>query len=170
MSQVLLVDASFRPLRVIALRRALCLLLAGKAELIEEDPTREVRTAGGDSLRVPAVVRLNYMVNIPFRASVPLTRRALRARDEDQCQVRGCNRKGDTVDHLVPRSKDGVTSWMNCVLMCGPHNTKKANRTLTEMGWALKKEPVAPRGTVALVPNLRSVDPAWEPYLAWLTG
>lgn len=161
---VLLLNASWEPLRVVPTRRALTLVLAGKAELLEHgiDVLRSER----EEFPVPVVVRLNYMVKVPFRASVPFNRRSLRARDENRCQFAGCNRTGTTVEHLTPTSRGGVTSWENCVLSCLRCNNEKGDRTPAEMGWTLKRPPKAPRGAVALLASagVRARD-EWLPYL-----
>lgn len=103
---VLLLNASFEPLRVVSLRRGLGLVLSGKADLVEPVDGEYVRSTGGEKFEVPAVIRLRHMVKVPFQATVPLSRKALLARDEHRCQVLGCNRSGQTVDHVVPRSRD----------------------------------------------------------------
>src|SRR5690606_23037504 len=98
---VLLLNASLEPLRAISLRRALCVVLEGKAESISTRDGEMVRSAGGDEFPVPLVVRLNYMVKVPYNSRVPLNRRTLTWRDRGECQVKGCDRRGNTVDHVI---------------------------------------------------------------------
>lgn len=163
---VLLLNASFEPLSVITARRALVLVLAGKAEMVEGSGD-EVRSASA-SHPVPAVVRLRSMVKLPFRRAVPLNRRTLRARDGGRCQVSGCHRAGATVDHLVPRSRGGGHTWENTVLMCQQHNRIKRDRLISELGWRLRAEPRAPRGPwlVLRYPHQAEAMPAaWVPYV-----
>ncbi len=169
---VLLLNASFEPLRVITVRRALGLLLANKADLVERDDAASIRTAGGAELDVPTVVRLRRMVRVPFQATAPLSRRAIRTRDHHRCQVSGCNRPGQTVDHLVPRSRGGRHEWTNVALMCIRHNSHKGDRLLEELGWNLVREPRAPRGTLILLARagIQEPPPAWGAYLPAITG
>lgn len=164
---VLLLNASFEPLRVITVRRALGLVLAGKADLIEPVDGALIRSTGGATFEVPAVVRLRRMVRIPFQSTAPLSRRALLARDGHRCQVKGCNRAGQTVDHVVPRSRGGVHEWTNVTLMCVRHNSLKGDRLLSELGWRLESEPHAPRGAVVLLARagMQAPLPSWAPYL-----
>jgi 5-methylcytosine-specific restriction endonuclease McrA len=168
---VLLLNASYEPLRVITLRRALGLVVAGKVDLVAADEG-ELRTAGGATLERPAVLRLRTMVRVPFRVSAPLTRRTIEARDERRCQVASCDRAGHTVDHVVPRSRGGRHEWTNVVLMCPRHNAQKGARLLDELGWRLKREPVAPRGELVLLARvgMRSAPEAWTPFLAAAHG
>lgn len=164
---VLLLNASFEPLRVITVRRALGLVLAGKADLVVPAGDAHIRSAGGAEFEVPAVVRLRHMVRVPFQASAPLSRRAIRARDGRACQVAGCSRTGQTVDHIVPRSRGGTHEWTNVALMCLRHNSQKGDRLLDELGWTLKAEPRAPRGALILLARagMDAPPPLWAPFL-----
>ena len=160
MNPVLLLNASWEPLRVITLRRAVLLVLAEKAEVVTETDG-EVRSASL-SLPAPSVIRLRYFVRVPYRARVPLSRRALVARDGGRCQY--CGSSGATIDHVVPRSRGGQHEWANVVLACQPCNHKKGDRLLTELGWSLPRKPVAPRVRTHLVIGV-TVAPEWEPHL-----
>jgi 5-methylcytosine-specific restriction endonuclease McrA len=164
---VLLLNASFEPLRVITTRRALGLVLAGKADLVVPDGDECIRSTGGAQFAVPAVVRLRRMVRVPFQATAPLSRRAIRARDGRDCQVVGCHLLGQTVDHIVPRSRGGRHEWTNVVMMCVRHNSQKGDRLLSELGWKLKQEPTAPRGALVLLARagMQAPPPLWAPYL-----
>ena len=162
MAGALLLNASYEPLHIISTRRALGLVLAGKAELLEEgdDPWRSAT----QTFPIPAVLRLKYMVKIPFGARVPLNRRTLSIRDNGDCQVTQCRKRGSTIDHLVPRSRGGMHEWTNVALMCSDHNLRKADRLLSELRWELKAAPRAPRQHHLLTAAAR-VDPVWAPYL-----
>jgi 5-methylcytosine-specific restriction endonuclease McrA len=162
---VLLLNASFEPLRVITLRRAIGLLIAGKVEVL----------ANGDgevhsermTMAVPAVVRLRYMVRVPFATSVPLSRRAVLVRDARHCQFAHCNRPAATVDHVVPRSRGGGHEWTNVVAACSQCNARKGDRLLLELGWRLKRRPLAPRGPIVLLTAAGVANPpeVWADYL-----
>ena len=161
MRGTLLLNATYEPLCVVPLRRAVVLVLAEKAEIVEaaEGRVRSSRT----SLPLPSVIRLTTYVRVPFRAVLPLTRRSLLARDNARCAY--CPRTADTIDHVVPRSRGGQHVWENVVGACRACNGKKGDRLLSELGWSLRTRPVAPRGTRWLVVGIGTVDPAWAPYL-----
>lgn len=162
---VLLLNASYEPLRIITWQRAICLQLADRADLIEEAPERRLRAAGGAEFPFPSVVRLREMVVVPFqRGTPPITRRALAARDGGMCQKSGCERRGTTMDHVVAKSRQGQHTWNNVVLMCEEHNNRKGDRTLEELGWSLKKKPIAPKQRSLLL-NPRDAAPQWLPWL-----
>lgn len=162
---VLLLNASYEPLRVISWQRAICLQLSERADLVEEVEDRALRTSGGASFPFPAVVRLREMVVIPFRrGSGPITRRSLAQRDNGACQKTGCNRRGATMDHIVPRSRGGQHKWENVVLMCSEHNNAKSDRTLEELGWTLKATPVTPTYHGFYLDHAQIL-PQWRPWL-----
>ena len=157
---VLLLNASYEPLRVISMKRAVVLVLQDKAEIIEADE-EPVRSATFEMLR-PSVIRLVSYVNLPYRAKVPLNRRTLATRDRHTCQY--CGNHGNTIDHVIPRSRGGRHEWTNVVLACGPCNFTKSDRLLSELGWALPSQPSVPK--TRLVIGMVERNPAWEPHLA----
>ena len=159
MSRVLLLNATYEPIQVITLKRAVGLLVAEKAELVDQ---REGRINSASlSMPHPSVIRLKYYVKVPYRGTLPLTRKTLMHRDSGMCQY--CGKRGDTIDHVIPRSKGGKHTWNNVVIACRPCNAKKSDKLLGELGWRINREPVAPRGTYWIV--LGITDPEWEPYL-----
>ena len=162
---MLLLNASYEPLRIISWQRAICLQLAGRADLVEAVEGRELHSSGGQTFPYPAVVRLRSMVVLPFRRDHAITRRALVARDDGRCQKSGCDRRGTTMDHLLPRSRGGQHTWHNVVLMCQEHNNLKGDRTLDEIGWSLKNSPRVPEFKVLLL-DRHSVRPQWLPWIA----
>jgi len=162
---VLLLNASYEPLTVVSWKRAMTLVISGRAEMVEQAGDRTVRSACAE-FPLPHVVRLMQMVTFPgMRAhrSPRFSKSALTVRDDRRCQVAMCNESGTTVDHLVPSSRGGETSWENCVLMCPAHNSRKGDRLLDEIGWKLKKRPVAPVGALVLTPARHS---AWSRWVA----
>lgn len=166
---VLLLNASYEPLRVISWQRAICLQLAERADLIESLANRTLHTSGGDEFPFPAVIRLRAMVFVPFRrGAAPITRRALASRDGGVCQKSGCQKRGATMDHLLPKSRGGEHTWHNVVLMCEEHNNSKGNRTLEEVGWSLKAAPRVPMYQNVHL-DLTHVRPEWRQWLSKLS-
>lgn len=158
----LLLNASWEPIRVVSARRAIQLIEAGKAEALElSDGEFHAATI---TIKVPRVLRLVKQVKIPFRADVPLSRKALFARDNFECQFTHCSRKATTWDHVHPRSKGGAHSWTNLVAACKQCNSKKDDKLLKDLGWSLKRQPYAPKGWFYVVFRFE-VDEAWMPYL-----
>ncbi|WP_225027356.1 HNH endonuclease [Xinfangfangia pollutisoli] len=118
--------------------------------------------------RIPSVVVLKEFVKPQKR--VAFTRFNLFLRDEFCCQY--CGAKGDlTFDHVIPRSRGGITSWENVVAACSPCNLHKANKTLRQSGLQLRKPPRAPTAAEMqghgrrFPPNF--LHDSWMDYLYW---
>lgn len=162
--RVLLLNATFEPLTAVPLRRAVVLVVCGKAEVVHEDPAGLTLHAATMNMEVPSVIRLSTYVRVPYRARVPLTREGLMCRDGYRCAY--CGSKADTIDHVMPRSRGGAHSWQNCVACCSKCNHRKADRMLTELGWGLEVVPHAPKGpNWRLLAHSDAADPAWRQYL-----
>lgn len=182
-SSVLVLNRSFAPVQITTLRRAFTLLYAGAARAIDEElrlfdfpswaalaADREHETIGTASrrIRVPRVIVLQLFDRLP-RTRVRFSRANIYARDASTCQYccRSLPRSELNLDHVVPRSRGGVTSWENVVCSCIPCNLRKANRTPDEAGMRLKKRPVRPRWTAAFRPiGLGGGYREWLPFLS----
>ncbi len=161
MSVTLVLNATYEPLCVVPLRRAVVLVLAEKATVIETGD--EVLHSADLEVPAPSVVRLSRYVRVPYRHQVPVSRRAIFQRDGSRCAY--CEGKAETVDHVVPKSRGGLHEWTNVVAACARCNHRKADRLLSELGWTLPFVPRAPASTVALIVGYARRDPAWTPYL-----
>jgi 5-methylcytosine-specific restriction endonuclease McrA len=160
-SQSLVLNATYEPLCVVSSRRALLLVLDGKAELL----TGTGRVYRAERLRIdePSIVRLCYYVKVPYQARVALNRRAVFARDGHRCQY--CGASAENIDHVIPRSKGGPHTWDNVVAACRPCNTRKRDRMLEESGMKLRRLPSVPRERAWILVASGAVRPEWEPYL-----
>lgn len=162
--RVLLLNATYEPLTALPLRRAVVLVMCGKAEVVHGDPGGVSLHAATFSLPVPSVIRLSNYVRVPYRAQVPLTRAGLMHRDRYRCAY--CGGRADTIDHVIPRSRGGAHSWQNCVACCAKCNHRKADHLLSELGWHLRVVPTAPHGPHwRLLVHSGDADPLWRPYL-----
>mgnify|MGYP003860170963 CR=1 FL=1 len=136
MGHVLVLNASYEPLNITTWRRAVVMVLKGKAEGLEHDSARKIR----DDTWLPTVIRLRQFVRVPFRA-LPLTRRNLFQRDGHRCQYCGSESERLSIDHVMPRSRDGSHSWDNVTTACLRCNVHKGNRTPREAGMVLLQPP-----------------------------
>ncbi|OHT86841.1 HNH endonuclease [Mycobacteroides saopaulense] len=162
--RVLLLNSTYEPLTALPMRRAVIMLLCGKADVVHDDPGAPVIHSATTSVAVPSVIRLRTFVRVPYRARVPMTRAALMHRDRFRCAY--CGGRADTIDHVIPRSKGGSHSWENCVACCSSCNHRKADRLLADLGWALHTTPMPPKGQHwRLLSSVKELDPAWVRYL-----
>jgi 5-methylcytosine-specific restriction endonuclease McrA len=161
---VLVLNVTYEPLSVIPVSRAIHLLLANRAELIESGDTllRSVNL----ELPIPVVIRLLNYVRVPHNLPLPLSRRALLLRDAYTCQYCGeqPGRENLTIDHVIPRSRGGRTEWENVVAACAPCNRRKSNRTPDEASMKLNKLPHRPRFWAMALLTMANNE-TWRKYL-----
>lgn len=160
---VLVLNANYEPINVCNTRRALGLILAGKADMIANG-RGYIRTVSMVLPR-PSVIRLEYMIHRP-RLRVKLTRREVFRRDNYTCQY--CGRRTDdlTVDHVLPRHLGGQHTWTNVVTACQACNHRKGGRRLSEAHMTLLRPPREPPASAAYIfeHHLRE-NQEWAPYL-----
>ena len=157
----LVLNRNWQPVNVATVARALVLLWNESARVVDPNDYRtytwadwsQLRLRDGDPfiqavrlrLRAPEVIVLADYDRLPS-AAVSFSRRNLFKRDHWTCQYCGVQPGGDelTIDHVVPRSQGGTSTWENCVLACVTCNKRKADRTPQQAGLKLRHAPVRP--------------------------
>ncbi len=168
MDQVLLLNISYEPIKVIDWKKAVTMLCLGKVEVIDEYAC-DVRSVSF-TIKLPSVVRL---LNVVKRRNKPVkfSRQNIYARDKYKCQYCGTKFLPEdlTYDHVLPRSRGGKTEWTNIVTCCVDCNRKKGGRTPREASMRLLKKPVRPNWVPALrlVLGFRAVPLTWREYIYW---
>jgi 5-methylcytosine-specific restriction endonuclease McrA len=165
-NSTLLLNASYEPLKVISWERAVTLFFLGKVEVVEQYE-RDVRSVS-IVIKVPAVVRLLKYVKLGKRKP-PLNKINLLSRDNYTCQYcsDSLSRGEATVDHVIPKSKGGISSWDNVVIACSGCNRKKGNRTPREASMRLLSKPEAPEWLPVLnCEFLIEVPSPWKIFLS----
>lgn len=150
-TRCVVLNSTYEPIAITTSKRALVLILEGKAIVVEEHPTMVVRSPS-TTLKVPVMVALKQFVRGRkiFRTSAVLTQRNLFIRDNYTCQY--CLRPKSefkhseflTRDHIVPECRGGKDTWENLVTACSTCNNKKADYDLSETNLTLQKKPTAP--------------------------
>ena len=162
--RVLVLNATFEPINVCTVRRAVVLLLKEKAEVIEHGDW-ELRSATRSVTR-PVVIRLVSYVRVPRDTHRrKITRRAVFARDDWTCQYCG-SRNQLTVDHVIPRSKGGGSTWDNIVAACAPCNRRKGDALPRQAGMQLARVPRTPNPDVFIQVASPTIPATWKQYLA----
>lgn len=170
----LALNASFEPLAVLPIRRALRLVIDGKAEILEQDRTR-IFHSERTRMFAPSVIRLVRFVHVPRKFRRQVTNTFLFARDRYRCQYCGKHRsqlRGReflTRDHIIPTSKGGLNTWTNVVTACSPCNNRKGNHLPLEVGMHPMHPPLEPN-YVELVWAVRRITPAQAKYIAMFYG
>jgi 5-methylcytosine-specific restriction endonuclease McrA len=169
-SSVLVLNATYEPLNVVSVRRAIILLLKDKAEVVEA--TERYIHARGLSFPEPQVIRLVYYVRVPYSLNVPLTRRTIMLRDGYTCQYCGQQlpKTEATVDHVLPKSRGGVTAWDNVVCACRACNLRKGSHTLAEADMALLEQPQRPKYLALVLMFETHANQGWHKYIAGMAS
>lgn len=163
---VLVLNASYEPINICAARRALVLILKGVASAEEHIPgyMHSRRT----SIPLPSVIRLLEYRRIPHQTRA-LSRKNIMMRDRYTCQY--CHKLFNgadlTLDHVIPRSRGGETSWENLVASCNPCNNRKGSRTPDEAGMRLLRQPrpFSVHTSRHLMRLLAKSEDQWQKYL-----
>lgn len=140
MSQVLVLNASYEPINICGIQRAIVLLLKGAARA--EEFTQNYLRSPSIMVQAPSVIRLVHYVKIEYQKTY-ISKRNIFIRDQFTCQY--CGKQFDsselTLDHILPQSRGGKDIWENIVTACRKCNIKKANKTPFEAGVKLLKPP-----------------------------
>lgn len=170
MTQTLVLNATFEPLKVVSWQRAMVLWAQEKVEILETYDT-ELR-AVTFTFKMPSVVRLLRFVNPRIKRDyVPFTRANIYTRDNHTCQYCGHEKPSEelTFDHVVPASQGGRRDWTNIATACLDCNTKKGARTPAEAGMTLLRAPRKPAATAVfrLTVGFRRTPESWRNWLYW---
>lgn len=144
---VLLLNSDYSPLGVISWKKAVKLMVKGKVEVVKL-ATRVITNAERTvKMILPSIIKLIKFIRYIYKAKVPFNKRNILIRDNFECQY--CGKKivsgvGATVDHIIPRSMGGKTTFENCVASCLPCNNRKDNKLPREVGMFPKKRPTSP--------------------------
>ena len=140
----ILLNADYSYLNSVTWQKAICLLTKGKVEVLKYTD-RIIRNCDGSVvMKIPAVLRLIKFIRTLFRTNVPWSKRNVIVRDNYTCAYCGQKSKKLTIDHVVPRSKGGKSSFENCVAACRSCNNKKGSYTCREAKMFLRVKPTAP--------------------------
>jgi len=163
---VLVLNASYEPINVCAVRRAIVLILKGVAAA--EEHAAVTLHAARTRLHMPTVIRLLEYRRIPHQTHA-LSRKNILIRDRYTCQycLRTLPASELTLDHVVPRSRAGETTWENLVACCHPCNNRKGNRTPDEASMRLSRQPrpFTLHTSRHLMRVLAKSDERWQKYL-----
>lgn len=168
MERTLLISTTFEPISLLSWKKAITLVYLGKVEVLEEYE-REIRSASR-IVKQPAVVRLLKLVrNNYYYTAVRFSRRNIFLRDGHTCQYCGkqFDPKGLTCDHIIPRSRGGITEWTNIVTSCISCNVRKSDKLPEEARMFPMKKPSRPNRFYIFMLHLGMKVPPeyWRQYL-----
>lgn len=165
----LVLNRNWQPVGVVPVTRSLTLVCSERARIVDPHNFQQYTWTDWSQLlphddepfiqsvafrlRVPEVITLTHFDRVPMNV-VTFSRRNIYKRDRYTCQYCGIQPGSEelTIDHVMPRSRGGTSTWENCVLACLNCNKRKADKTPDECRMPLKREPFRPR---------------WKPMYAW---
>lgn len=160
--RVLVLNQDYTALTICGVERAFLLVYMNKAELVAIDRGKVLRSVNRE-FSMPSIIRLNGYVKLPYRG-VLLNRQNIFRRDGNKCQY--CGSTMDlTIDHVVPRSKGGPSSWENLITACRTCNSRKGDSTPEEAGMKYYQKPYKPSFLLFLRDFSGNIDDQWLPYL-----
>ena len=160
--KVLILNQDYSALTVCSVQKAFILVYLKKAELITEARHLLLRSVNS-SYPMPSIIRLYKYVHLPYKG-VMLSRQNIFKRDAHQCQYCGTH-EDLTLDHVMPKSRGGKSSWDNLVTACKSCNSKKGDYTPDEAHLVLKQKPFKPSFIMFLRDFSGHIDEDWIPYL-----
>lgn len=160
---MLILNQSYEPLTVCNIKKAIILILLGKAETVLKDEKKYVRTVS-NAYPWPSVVRLTRYINLPYK-KVVLTRKNILRRDSYKCGYCGRSDLPLTIDHITPRARGGSDTWENLICACTVCNNRKGDRLPAEANMNLLFKPFKPSHIMFIKNVVGKLDDKWKPYL-----
>jgi 5-methylcytosine-specific restriction endonuclease McrA len=130
MERVIVLNGDYTFLNTINWKRAVCLVVTGKSEVVKYSD-KVLHTVSGEFMKLPLVIKLIKIIRSIYKSHVPFTKKNVMVRDRHLCVY--CKSKIElTIDHVIPVSRGGKSTFENCVTACKPCNNKKGSRTPRE--------------------------------------
>lgn len=159
--KVLILSQSYEPITITNWRKAFLLVFTGKAEVVEayDDFLHSINS----KFEMPSIIRLKDKPRLNRYKRVELNRKNVLKRDNHKCQYCG-SEENLTIDHIIPKSRGGDTTWENLVTACHSCNNKKDNKYLNEVNMRLLSVPKKPYHVHFLIKK-NPIQESWKPYL-----
>jgi 5-methylcytosine-specific restriction endonuclease McrA len=142
MTRCIVLNGDYSYLNTVSWKRAVCLVMKGKTEVLKYTD-KIFRSAGGHEIKIPLIIKLIKIIRMIYKNKVPFSKRNVMVRDGNKCSY--CQSSRDlTIDHIIPRSKGGKSTFENCTTACKPCNNRKGNRTPSEARMYMTKQAHSP--------------------------
>jgi 5-methylcytosine-specific restriction endonuclease McrA len=162
-TDVLVLNFTYEALNITSFQRAVKLIFSGKAEIVSD--RERMLSSPTFEMRMPSIIRMLYYIRRPMQR-VALTKKNILLRDDHICQY--CGVRGErlmTVDHVVPRSKGGPSTWENLVCACMRCNNRKNNRSPDDANMSLRRRPRTPKYIPWIQIKRNTLPNEWHKFL-----
>lgn len=161
-NKVLVLNSDYQPINICSVRRAFNLILNGRADIIKDYKNSPLKSGNYEFPR-PSIIRIKKYVIVPYR-KIQVSRHNIFKRDGFQCNY--CNNKTElTIDHVLPKSRGGLSTWDNMTTCCMKCNRFKDNRTPEEAHMTMRITPYKPNLLIFLRNFNGNLNEDWKPYL-----
>ena len=144
MNNCIILNADYSFLNVVSWQKAITLVIKGKTEVVKYTEKVVKNFEKTVVMKIPAVMKLINIIRVIYRNQAPFNKRNVIVRDEFKCAYCGIKSKTLTIDHVIPVSKGGKSTFENCVTACSKCNTKKGNKLPSEVNMYLRRKPFQP--------------------------
>jgi 5-methylcytosine-specific restriction endonuclease McrA len=173
MNDTLILDSNWKPSGFCHWTTAVKLIWENRATVVKEDEAGRVLHSPSFTMGLPRVIAVKNSWQRRKKQAVPLSRRNVAIRDNSTCQYCGkiLQTHQYTLDHVIPRSKGGFSTWINLVLCCVRCNRHKAGLTLEESGMKLLSKPFEPKPDdpkYNFKLHINRIRPEWKDWQNWL--
>jgi len=159
METILVLNSDYTPLNITTFKRAIVLILKGKAEVVKNDDNELIKSENL-TYQKPLIIRLfNYISHKINNLRINRTR--LYKRDNYECAYCG-SKKQLTMDHIIPKSRKGKNTWNNLITCCLQCNVKKGDKSLEQSKMKLNSQPYEPQFFTEIAG--RSLENVWETF------
>ena len=131
MASVVILNADYTYLNTVSIKKALCLLAKDKTEVLKYSKI-VFRTAMGLVMKIPSIMRLIKLIRTLYKARVPFSKKNVMVRDGFKCAYCRVSDVRLTIDHIVPKTRGGKSTFENCVASCKPCNSRKGHKSCSE--------------------------------------
>lgn len=170
-NRVILCNTTAQVMATIPWDRAICLLFSGKAISIKD--TENIVHSPSVEIMMPEIIMLTNYIKDHTNHYEPIERRdpahalpKILVHERDGWICAYCGKKGDTIDHIVPKCLGGAETWDNVITACTTCNGKKGDKLLSELGWELLYEPVPLTRANLMKAEQEAVDAAFAEYIS----
>ena len=154
---VLILNSDYSYINTVSWQKAICLLTKGKADVLKYTKRIIRNWDGSVVMRIPAVIILVKLIRTLYRTKVPFSKRSVIIRDGSKCAYCGKKSKRLTIDHIVPKSRGGKSTFENCVASCKECNAKKSNMLCREARMFPQVKPYQPTISEFLMLKLKKL-------------
>ena len=160
--KVLLLNSSYEPTSIVNGKKAILMILSEK--VYSSEKTQYLINSANLKLILPSVIKLKSYIYLKTKR-IALTRKNIIQRDKYICQYCGKYAKNITIDHVIPKVKNGKDTWENLVSACVKCNLNKGNKLISQINMKLLKKPGKPSYIYQLQSHVNKANKSWKPYL-----